>query len=40
VRVLPNIAGPRVPFHAVFPSARFLAPKVRSFVDLALELGA
>jgi DNA-binding transcriptional LysR family regulator len=40
VRVLPKIAGPRVPFHAVFPSARFLAPKVRAFVDLALEVGA
>jgi len=40
VRVLPKIAGPRVPFHAVFPSARFLAPKVRAFVDLARQLGA
>ena len=40
VRVLPKAACPRVPFHAVFPSARFLAPKVRAFVDLALELGA
>jgi DNA-binding transcriptional LysR family regulator len=28
---------PDVPVHAVFASARFLAPKVRAFVDLALE---
>jgi DNA-binding transcriptional LysR family regulator len=36
-RVLPKVEGPRVPFSAVFPSARFLTPKVRAFVDLALE---
>lgn len=28
---------PEVPVHAVFASARFMAPKVRAFVDLALE---
>jgi DNA-binding transcriptional LysR family regulator len=39
-RVLPEVKGPRVPFSAVFPSARYLTPKVRSFVDLALELSA
>jgi len=36
-RVLPKVEGPRVPYSAVFPSARFLTPKVRAFVDLALE---
>jgi LysR family transcriptional regulator, regulator for bpeEF and oprC len=36
-RVLPKVEGPRVPFSAVFPSARYLTPKVRAFVDLALE---
>jgi DNA-binding transcriptional LysR family regulator len=37
-RVLPKVEGPRIPFSAVFPSARYLTPKVRAFVDLALEL--
>lgn len=31
---------PEVPVHAVFASARYLAPKVRAFVDLAVELFA
>lgn len=39
VRVLPKVQAPRVPYSAVFPSARFLTPKVRAFVDLALALG-
>lgn len=34
--VLPGWATPDVPVHAVFASARFLAPKVRAFVDLAV----
>lgn len=38
-RVLPGVQAPRIPCSAVFPSARYLAPKVRAFVDLALELG-
>lgn len=38
-RVLPGVHAPRVPYSAVFPSARFLTPKVRAFVDLAAELG-
>jgi LysR family transcriptional regulator for bpeEF and oprC len=36
--VLPGWAPPEVPVNAVFASARFLAPKVRAFVDLAAEL--
>lgn len=36
-RVLPRVEGPRVPYSAVFPSARYLTPKVRAFVDLALQ---
>jgi DNA-binding transcriptional LysR family regulator len=35
--VLPKVEGPRIPFSAVFPSARYLTPKVRAFIDLALE---
>ena len=34
--ILPGWATPEVPVHAVFASARFLAPKVRAFVDLAV----
>ncbi len=34
-RVLPGWAAPEVPVHAVFSSARYLAPKVRAFIDLA-----
>lgn len=35
VRVLSGWDGPPVPIHAVFPSNRYLAPKVRAFIDLA-----
>lgn len=35
--VLKDWQLPTVPVHAVFASARFLSPKVRAFVDLALE---
>jgi LysR family transcriptional regulator, regulator for bpeEF and oprC len=35
VRLLPGWSRPPVPVHAVFPSTRFLTPKVRAFVDLA-----
>lgn len=35
--VLQGWCLPDVPVHAVFSSARFLSPKVRTFVDLALE---
>lgn len=37
--VLGGWAPPDVPVHAVFASARFLAPKVRAFVELAAEVG-
>jgi DNA-binding transcriptional LysR family regulator len=36
VRVLPDWAGAPVPVHAVYPSNRYLSPKVRAFIDLAL----
>jgi DNA-binding transcriptional LysR family regulator len=39
VRVLPKAEGPRAPYSTVFPSARYLTPKVRAFIDLALEMG-
>jgi LysR family transcriptional regulator, regulator for bpeEF and oprC len=35
VEVLRGWSGPPLPLHAVFPSSRYLAPKVRSFIDLA-----
>ena len=35
--VLPDWQLPSAPVHAVFASARYLAPKVRAFVDLAIE---
>lgn len=35
--VLARWSPPAVPVHAVFASARYLTPKVRSFIDLALE---
>jgi LysR family transcriptional regulator, regulator for bpeEF and oprC len=38
--VLPDWSLPGVPVHAVFASARYLTPKVRSFIDLAVELMA
>jgi LysR family transcriptional regulator for bpeEF and oprC len=34
--VLPQWSLPAVPVHAVFASARYLTPKVRSFIDLAV----
>ncbi len=34
-KVLDGWSSPEVPVHAVFASARFLAPKVRAFIDLA-----
>lgn len=34
--VLPEWAGPTVPVHAVFASARYLTPKVRAFIDHAV----
>ena len=37
VRVLPAWSPPDVPVHAVFASARYLTPKVRAFIDLAVE---
>jgi DNA-binding transcriptional LysR family regulator len=36
--VLPAWSPPAVPVHAVFASARFLAPKVRAFVEVASEM--
>jgi DNA-binding transcriptional LysR family regulator len=35
--VLPGWGRDPAPVHAIFPSTRFLDPKVRAFVDLALE---
>jgi DNA-binding transcriptional LysR family regulator len=35
--VLPSWTPPSVPVHAVFASARYLTPKVRAFIDLALQ---
>jgi DNA-binding transcriptional LysR family regulator len=35
--VLPEWSPPAVPVYAVFASARYLTPKVRSFIDLAIE---
>jgi LysR family transcriptional regulator, regulator for bpeEF and oprC len=37
VPVLPAWRPPSIPVHAVYPSNRYLSPKVRAFVDLALE---
>lgn len=37
VPVLPDWRLPTVPVHAVYPSQRYLSPKVRAFIDLALE---
>ncbi|WP_374662060.1 LysR substrate-binding domain-containing protein [Inhella sp.] len=36
-RVLEEWSAPEVPVHAVFASARYLTPKVRAFIDLAVE---
>jgi DNA-binding transcriptional LysR family regulator len=35
VEVLRGWTGPTMPVHAIFASSRYLAPKVRAFVDLA-----
>lgn len=35
--VLPDWSPPSIPVHAVFASARYLTPKVRTFIDLAVE---
>jgi LysR family transcriptional regulator, regulator for bpeEF and oprC len=37
VSVLPEWKLPEVPVHALFPSARYLTPKVRAFIDLAVD---
>lgn len=37
VRVLPAWAPVPVPVHALFPSVKYLTPKVRCFIDLAVE---
>lgn len=37
VQVMPQWQGQPYPVHAVYPSHRYLAPKVRSFIDVALE---
>lgn len=37
VTVLPGWAPSPVPVHAVFASARYLTPKVRAFIDLAVQ---
>jgi DNA-binding transcriptional LysR family regulator len=37
VQVLPGWAGVPAPVQAVYPSNRYLSPKVRAFIDLALE---
>ncbi len=38
VRVLPGWTPPQVPVFAVFASTRYLTPKVRAFIDLAVSL--
>jgi DNA-binding transcriptional LysR family regulator len=38
VRILPEWSRGSVPVHAVYPSRRILAPKVRAFVDFAAEV--
>jgi DNA-binding transcriptional LysR family regulator len=40
VRVLPKWSAPEVPLHAVYPSTRHLAPKVRAFLDHLVTLPA
>ena len=37
VPVLENFTLPSIPVHAVYPHRRYLAPKVRSFIDAILE---
>ena len=36
VQVLPEWKPPSAPVHAVYPSNRYLSPKVRAFIDLAI----
>ena len=36
VPLLPGWARAPVPVHAVFPSSRYLTPKLRAFIDLAM----
>jgi DNA-binding transcriptional LysR family regulator len=36
-RVLPEWSPAAVPVHALFPSSRYLTPKVRAFIDLAVD---
>lgn len=38
IPILSSYTLPSVPIHAVFPSNRYLAPKVRCFIDLAVKL--
>jgi len=37
-RVLPEWGSAPIPVHAVFPGLRYLTPKVRAFIDLAVEM--
>lgn len=37
VQILPDWVREPVPVHAVFPSNRYLTPKVRAFIDLAVQ---
>jgi len=37
VRILPAWARAPVPVHAVHPSSRYVTPKVRAFIDLAVQ---
>jgi DNA-binding transcriptional LysR family regulator len=37
VHVLPDLAGPTVPISIVYPSSRFLNPRLRTFIDLLVE---
>lgn len=40
VRVLAEWAAPAIPIHALFPSSRYLTPKVRAFIDLSVAAHA
>ena len=37
VAILPDWTSPTVPVHAIFPSNRYLTPKVRAFIDHAIQ---
>lgn len=39
-RLFPSWRSPEIPVHAVYPSQRHLAPKLRTFVDLLIEMRA